>query len=53
MCATGRPDVIVRYATDLPAVPQGYVVVVDPSRFMPTIRPVRPGPSTPWVALSA
>ena len=53
MCATGRPEVIRRYATGLPAVPQDYIVVVDPSCIMPTIRPVRPGPSTAWVALSA
>ena len=27
--------------------------MVDPSRFMPTIRLMRPGPSTTWVAMSA
>ena len=53
MCATARRDVLRRYATGLPAVPQDYIVEVDPSRFMPTIRPMRPGPSTTWVALSA
>ena len=53
MCATGRPEVIRRYATGLPVVAQDYIVVVDASRFMPTIRTVRPGPSTAWVALSA
>ena len=53
MCATGRPDVIRRYATNLPAVSQDYIVVVAPSRFMPTNRAVRPGPSTACAALSA
>ena len=53
MCATGRPEVIRRYATGLPVVPQDYIVVVDASRFMPTIRAARPGPLTAWAAMSA